>query len=74
MYLYLSKRQRLYHKEIGVYSAFGIGAWRIPSVRPAVAFLPDVSTDGRAVFRLALRCTLGQLDPRQLMDVVEDFL
>lgn len=73
MYLYLSKRQRLYRKEIGLYSTFGIGVWRIPSVRPA-AFLPDVSTDGRAVFRLALRCTLGQLDPRQLMDVVEDFL
>ena len=37
-------------------------------------YIPDVSTDGKAVLKLAIRCTLGRLAPCQLMDVVEDFL
>jgi len=36
------------------------------------SFILDVSTDGKAVLNLAIRSTLGRLDPYQLMDVVED--
>ena len=37
-------------------------------------FISDVSVDPVRVLRLAARCTACQLDPSQLMDVVEDLL
>ena len=37
-------------------------------------FISDVSVDPVRVLRLAARCTAFQLDPSQLMDVVEDLL
>lgn len=36
--------------------------------------ISDVSVDPVRVLRLAARCTACQLDPSQLMDVVEDLL
>ena len=37
-------------------------------------FISDVSVAPVQVLRLAARCTACQLDPSQLMDVVEDLL
>ena len=62
MVLYLAIKQRLYHADIGSYTAYGL---------PAV-FIPDVTTDRREARHLARLCTVGQLDPNQLCDVVED--
>ena len=50
-----------------------------PLASPRVLHLTDgtetcVSVDPVRVLRLAARCTACQLDPSQLMDVVEDLL
>lgn len=73
MYFYRSKKQKLYDPELGQHVSFGIGVWK-PFAAAPVLFIPDVSLDGKAVRRLALRCTLCQLDPLHLWDVVEDFI
>ena len=36
--------------------------------------VPDISCDHLFVSRLAVKCTVGQLDPEQLLDVVYDAL
>lgn len=74
MYLYWVKKQKLFNTDIGEYVSFGIGVWKLCASAAPLFFIPDISTDGKAVLKLAIRCTLGRLDPRQLMDVVEDFL
>ena len=60
MVLYLAIKQRLYHADIG------------PLRRKPAVFIPDVTTDRREARHLARLCTVGQLDPNQLCDVVED--
>ena len=74
MYLYWIRQQKLFDPDIGAYVSFGIGAWKIGFDPKPLLFIPDVSTDGKAVLKLAVRCTLGRLDPQQLVDVVEDFI
>lgn len=74
MYLYFLKRQKLSHPDIGDYLSYGIGAYKLFGGTKPLVFIPDVSTDGKAVFQLALRCTGHGLDPKQLLDVVEDFI
>ena len=36
--------------------------------------IPDVSCDYMFVSRLAVKCTVGQLDPEQILDVIYDSL
>ena len=62
MVLYLAIKQRLYHADIGSYTAYGLAAWEIPPLRrkPAV-FIPDVTADRREARHLARLCTVGQL-------------
>lgn len=74
MCLYWIKKQKLSDPDMGAYLSFGIGAWDPRAGAQPVVFIPDVSPDGLAAAKLALRCTLGRLDPCQLMDVVEDSL
>lgn len=74
MYLYWVKKQKLFNTDIGEYVSFGIGVWKLCAGADPLFFIPDISTDGKTVLKLAIRCTIGRLDPRQLMDVVEDFL
>lgn len=75
MFLYFPIKQQLYQEDLGNYVAYGIAAWRIPSLHPSpCAFISDVTLDRRAAVDLCCRCTLGQLDPKQLEDVVEDFI
>lgn len=74
MYLYWIRKEKRFLPDVGWYRTFGIGVWKVfPGVWP-VAFVPDVSTDGKALLRLALQCTVCGLHPCQLTDVVEDFL
>jgi len=50
-------------------TAYGIrGDWTDPQGRPAGGFLvPDISCDYFLVSRLAVNCTVKQLDPEQLL-------
>lgn len=56
-------------------STYGIRALQsTPSGWVECAFIPDVALDHAFVETLAQKCTDGQLDPVQLMDVVLDNL
>lgn len=67
--------ERLYHPACGAYTSFGIAACSTSHGRHRkLQFISDVSVDPVRVLRLAARCTACQLDPSQLMDVVEDLL
>ena len=73
MVLYLPVKQQLYKDDLGDYLSFGIAAWNFPPLqRKPCVFIPDVTPDRKLAVRLAWRCTVGQLDPKQLIDVVED--
>ena len=75
MFLYFPVKQQLYQEDLGNYVTYGIAAWRISSLHTsACAFISDVTLNHRAAVDLCRRCTLGQLDPKQLEDVVEDFI
>ena len=74
MYLYRAKKQKLFDSDLGAYISSGTSVWGLRPGENPIVFIPDVSTDGKAVVNLAIRCTLGRLDSDQLMDVVEDFL
>lgn len=75
MFLYLPVKQQLYQEDLGNYTSYGIAAWELPAMHhtPCI-FVPDVTPNRRDVIRLSLQCTVGQLDPKQLEDVVEDFI
>lgn len=75
MFLYFPVKQQLYQEDLGNYVTYGIAAWRIFSLHPSpCAFISDVTPDRRAVVHLCWQCTVGQLYPRQLKDVIEDFI
>lgn len=74
MILYMPVKQHLFHPDIGEYVSYGIIAVRLFRIRKQIAFVADVDPSAYRVFILAFRCTLCQLDPIHLMDVVEDFL
>ena len=75
MVLYLPVKEQLHQDELGDYISYGIAAWKLPALtRKPCAFVSDVTLDKKQAGRLSLPCTIGQLDPRQLMDVVEDFI
>ena len=68
MYIYRAVRQELSTPETGPYATFEAGQWQ------KVCLIADVSTSRSFAADLADRCTAGQLDPRQLNDVIEDAL
>lgn len=75
MFLYLPVKQQLYQEDLGNYTSYGIAAWELPAMHhtPCI-FVPDVTPNRRDATRLSWQCTVGQLDPTQLEDVVEDFI
>lgn len=75
MFLYLPIKQQLYQEDLGNYTSYGIAAWELPTMhRKPCTFVPDVTPNRRDIVRLSWQCTVGQLDPTQLEDVVEDFI
>lgn len=66
-------RQEFDSPELGRYTSYGIAALSLPE-GTRLAFVADVTTSRDAAAELADRCTAGQLDPGQLMDVILDFL
>lgn len=75
MFFYHCVMERLEDPELGAYTSFGIAAFCASSGRNRkLRFISDVSPDPALVERLAALCTAWQLEPSQLMDVVEDAL
>ena len=69
--IYIPVKEALYSQELGYYCSFGIEVIEQGLPRLKVT---DISTDGDFVAELAQRCTVGQLDPIHLYDVIEDSL
>lgn len=75
MYIYRAVRQELSTPETGPYTTFGILALRLEAGQwQKICLTADVSTSRSFAADLADRCIAGQLDPRQLNDVIEDAL
>ena len=75
MYIYRAVRQELSTPETGPYTTFGILALRLEAGQWQKVWLSADSAIARNFAAdLADRCTAGQLDPRQLNDVIEDAL
>ena len=75
VFFYHCVMERLHDPELGAYTSFGIAAFCASSGRHRqLRFISDVSLDSALVTRLAALCTACQLEPSQLMDVVEDAL
>lgn len=73
MYLYIPVKQDLSNPSIGDYVSYGIACIEIKAGQSKQAvFISDVSVDFSFAAELALKCTLGQLSPCHLADVVED--
>ena len=68
MYLYKATKEKKFHVDIGFYTTFGIKAF---CDGKEVGFVSDVSVDEAFTVEIARQCTLMQLDPIHLLDVVE---
>ena len=68
MFRYVPIQESLNTAELGEYRSYGIGA--LNERHEVVTFVSDVSTDPKTVAQIAALCTVGQLDPGQLKDVV----
>lgn len=74
MMLYLYRPVKMKHPAAGV--TYGIAGQGI-DLSGAVAdriWVADISRDSMFVFQLAMKCTVGQLIPEQLLDVIWDAL
>ncbi|MCD8238853.1 MAG: DUF6514 family protein [Clostridiales bacterium] len=73
MYLYILSKENLHNSYIGNYISYGIECIEIKAGQAKqAAFISDVSVNFCFAADLALKCTLGQLSPCHLADVVED--
>lgn len=70
MFQYVPFEESLQSDELGSYISFGIKA--VDSSNRITTSVSDVSTDEAFVEDLCNRCTLQQLNPIHLLDVIED--
>lgn len=73
MFLYFPVKQVIVSPYLHSYRSYALSAFCLSSCR-TVSLISDVSLNFTAVLRLAVRCTLLQLDPIHLIYVVQDFL
>ena len=73
MFLYRCVPQEMTLPDIGPTLTFGLAAFqRTADGWQPLRLVPDVSVNASLVDELAIRCTVNQLDPSQMDDVVED--
>lgn len=68
MLRYQPVQEELQGAELGTYRSYGIRA--VDDSGAQVAFVSDVSPDPKVAAQIAGLCTVGQLDPEQLRDVI----
>ena len=73
MIVYLTVKESLVNPYTGRYTSYGIKAVDVTEyVQTDIVFISDVSMYLEIVLDIAQRCTLYQLDPVHLIDVIED--
>ena len=70
-YKYVPVQETLTSDDLGTYITFSLS---VRTVEEEIAFVSDISTDYEEIEQLAALCTIKELDPIQLEDVVQDFL
>ena len=71
--VYLVVKESLFHPYVGRYISYGIKAVDMTeNIQIDVVFISDVSMYLEIVLDIAQRCTLFQLGPIHLMDIIED--
>ena len=71
--LYQTKRENLYHSDIGNYKAFGILSLQInDTAEEIIEWIPDVFLDKNEAERFVKVCNDLNLAPIHLHDVIED--
>ena len=72
MLRYLLVQEELQKEELGRYLSYGIRA--VDDSGKQIAFVSDVSADPTVAAQIAGLCTVGQLDPEQLRDVIQNMI
>ena len=73
MTVYLVVKESLFHPYVGRYISYGIKAVDITeNMQLDGVFISDDPKYLKIVLDIAQRCTLFQLDPIHLMDIIED--
>ena len=71
--MYLTVKESLVNPYAGRYTSYGIKAVDVTEcAQTDVVFISDVSMYLEIVLDIAQRCTIYQLDPIHLIDVIED--
>ena len=73
MVFYKLRKDKLFLKDVGFYSAYGIDAFEVVSSTPTRS-IPDISLEKEPLEKLIHLCNCLDLDIIHLDDVVEDFL
>ena len=73
MVFYKLRKDKLYHKDIGTYSSYGIDAFE-NFADATVRSIPDISFEKETLETLIHLCNCLNLDIIHLDDVIEDFL
>ena len=71
MCIYRTVKEKLYHRDVGDYTSYGIEAVQGGEV---IAFVSDVSVNETFVTSLSELFTKEQLSPMHLQDAIEDNL
>ena len=70
-YRYVPVQETLKSEELGTYVTYSLS---VRTIEEEIAFVSDVSTDYEEIEQLAALCTIKELDPIHLEDVIQDFL
>ncbi len=70
-YRYVPVQETLTSDELGTYVTYSLS---VRTVEEEITFVSDVSTDYEEIKQLADLCTIKELDPIHLEDVIQDFL
>ena len=65
--------ESLFHPDIGTYTTYGIKVTSNDPSLPAM-IISDVSVSEKEVENLVEKCYNSKLEPRHILDVVEDYL
>ena len=72
MFYYIPFKEHLYSDEIGSYTAFGIRSY--DSLNKESFSVSDVSVSRSVVLKLCINCTVHQLEPIHLLDVIMNYI
>lgn len=75
MYKYFVKKETTNNPEIGIYTSYGIKITFVDKQKTKnIQYIPDVFLDENLANKFADLCTINNLEPVHIYDVIEDAL